>query len=240
MFGKSARRLLYKVLVRAADLLYSAWAMSKVQFNCRLDEVVADEIKNESERLTGLERRKVSQAELVEKAWRARGVSCDGQRVIEWLEDDERRPAGQAFTAGVERQVAYRCEDLFQRIDELEKFVGSMNGGEVPDGEPVTRFPDGGDQAARVAAGAEIMQRATSSAVPSTLGSQNHCVHCGKDFPRAEGAKPTSRCKECAVDGHWLADPAICQKCKEKAYYAKKAAEDKVALAAGRDDIVYD
>lgn len=213
--------------------------MSKVQFNCRLDEEVVKDIVGVSERLTVVEKRKVSQAELVEKAWRARVGMCDGQRVVEWFEDSERRSANVAFTDGVERQLAYRFEDLFQRVDELEGAVAKLNGGEVPVGDPVVRIPPEADQSTRAAVAAEILERTTSSESASTFtrSNQNHCIHCDQDFPRPDGTKPTSMCQDCRASGHW--NTVNCQKCAERDHRAKLAAADKVA-AAGRNDIEYD
>lgn len=215
MFGKFATQSLYKVLVKAADLLYSACAMGKVQFNCRLDGEVAGAIKSESDRLSSIERRKVSQAELVEKAWRNR------ERII-----------------GLEAANSAQA----RAIDELEKLVASLNQGEVPARLGDLELPVDGTQSERV----EILKERLEAAIPiapapatSSTGA-NHCVHCAKNFPRPEETKPSSRCQPCAVAGHWNADPGVCQKCKEQAYFEKKASEDKLARATGRSDIVYD
>jgi hypothetical protein len=40
---------------------------------------------------------------------------CDGEKIIAWLDDPHKNPANTTFTAGLERQVAYRVEGLLAR-----------------------------------------------------------------------------------------------------------------------------
>lgn len=38
--------------------------------------------------------------------------SCNGKRILEWLDNPNRKPAHLSFTDGLERQIAYRFEAL--------------------------------------------------------------------------------------------------------------------------------
>jgi hypothetical protein len=49
-------------------------------------------------------------AELEKELAEMRQSRCDGERLIAWLDDLNRKPAALAFTAGIERQIADRFE----------------------------------------------------------------------------------------------------------------------------------
>lgn len=38
------------------------------------------------------------------------------QRILDWIDDPGRKPADIAFTAGLERQIAYRFEMLLEKV----------------------------------------------------------------------------------------------------------------------------
>lgn len=122
-------------------------------------------------------------------------------------------------------------ETLRAEKSELEDLVASLNGGEIP----VLPLPQ--EPGARNEAAVERLAQ-TSSVVPSTSGSGNLCAHCKIWFPRPDGTKPSSMCLDCAAAGHW--NTPNCRKCAEVAHYEQVGAADKVAQAAGRDDIQYD
>lgn len=54
-------------------------------------------------------------------------MHADAGRVLAWLSDKNRKPANLAFTDGLERQLAYRFEDAFSQISELELRVKEAN-----------------------------------------------------------------------------------------------------------------
>lgn len=207
----------------------------KVARTFRLEESVAQYIEDRSKSLSRAEGKKVSQADVIERDM------GENQELREFVED-------------AEIKLRHYRDDVMCHDSECA-YEASLkdSGGDVEVAAEATGIVDrtalgaaalGGDVASmerlkQIAAGETV------SVVPSvTPGSSstgaNHCVHCEKNFPRPDGTKPSSRCQPCAVAGHWNADPGVCQKCKENAYYEKQAAGDKVARAAGRDDIVYD
>lgn len=54
--------------------------------------------------------------ELVELKLRCVNNHASADRIIAWLQDDNRKPAMTAFTEGPERQIAYEVERLLWRV----------------------------------------------------------------------------------------------------------------------------
>lgn len=52
---------------------------------------------------------------------------CDGERVIAWIDNPERKAASEAFTAGLERQIAYRFETLQAANERLKAKMGAWS-----------------------------------------------------------------------------------------------------------------
>lgn len=56
---------------------------------------------------------------------------CDGQRVLAWLDDPERKPADMAFTAGLERQLAYRFDEVMRENERLRAEREGIDGADA-------------------------------------------------------------------------------------------------------------
>jgi hypothetical protein len=56
-----------------------------------------------------------------------RSESWNAKRVIEWMDDPNRKPAIHAFTAGNERQIAYRFERVVADAEEVGRLRGEVS-----------------------------------------------------------------------------------------------------------------
>ena len=83
-------------------------------------------LKEENTRLK--EQLEISQA--AERLGRQQPWHCNGEKIIAWLDVPNRKSANKAFTAGLERQIAYRVEgSLSHAKHETEEVTNKQTAG---------------------------------------------------------------------------------------------------------------